>query len=157
MKNKVIPHRPNAVSKSTVAKHYNVNGGSVTAWVKAGCPQLPNGQFVMADVERWLQKRQAGKEERASLKDQKTQAEIDRIQRDISKRDLELAQQRGEVHGKAECCKSLTSVVSEALQPLLSVGSRLGAQFPELGQRLRDAADKEIDAAMAQIREGLNG
>jgi phage terminase Nu1 subunit (DNA packaging protein) len=106
-------------------------------------------------VDKWLRERDEKKSARASLKDQKTQAEIDRIQRDISKRDLELSEQRGEVHDKAECCKSLTAVVSEALQPLLSVGSRLAAQFPELGQRLRDAADKEIDAAMAQIRGGL--
>jgi phage terminase Nu1 subunit (DNA packaging protein) len=106
-------------------------------------------------VDKWLRERDSKRDERASLKDQKTQAEIDRIQRDISKRDLELAQQRGEVHGREECCKSLTSVVSEVLQPLLSVGSRLAAQFPELGQRLRDACDKEIDAAMAQIRGGL--
>jgi hypothetical protein len=111
--------------------------------------------FVLAEVEKWLQARQEKKAERASLKDQKTQAEIERIQRDIAKRDLELSRDKGEVHGKAECCKSLTSVVSEALQPLLSVGSRLAAQFPELGQRLRDAADKEIDAVLQQIRDGL--
>ena len=155
MKNKVTPPKSGGISRAAVARHYDVNGGSVTAWVKAGCPQLPNGLFVLAEVDKWLQARQEKKAERASLKDQKTQAEIERIQRDIAKRDLELSRDKGEVHGKAECCKSVTSVVSEALQPLLSVGSRLAAQFPELGQRLRDACDKEIDAAMAQIRGGL--
>ena len=127
----------------------------MTAWVKAGCPQLPNGKFILNDVEAWLQRRQAGKEERASLKDRKTEAEIERIRRDIEKRDLELSQQRGDVHSKADCCQSLTTIVSESLQPLMSLGSKLAAQFPELGGRLKDAADREVDAAIEKIREGV--
>jgi hypothetical protein len=123
--------------------------------VKAGCPQLPNGLFELAAVEKWLRARDERKAERATLKDQKTQAEIDRIHRDIASRDIDLQKQRGETHSKAECCKSLTSVVSEAMQPLMALHTSVKAAFPELPQNVIDAIAARVDAAMEQIREGL--
>lgn len=128
---------------------------SVLSWVEAGCPRNADKTFDESAVDAWLAKHRESAAESKSLKEQKLQAEITRIQRDIRQRDHDYEASRGEVHSKVDCCKSLTAITSEALQPLLSVGGRLAAQFPELGQRLRDAADKEIDAAMQQIREGL--
>jgi hypothetical protein len=155
MKNTVTPPASGGVSRSAVAKHYGVNGGSVSAWVKAGCPQLPKGLFVLADVEKWLRARDEKKAERASLKDQKTQAEINRILADIRQRDHDYERQRGEVHGKEACCKSLTTIVSEALQPLLSLHGRVKAACPELPKAVIDRIAAEVDAVFAKIREGL--
>jgi hypothetical protein len=123
--------------------------------VKAGCPQLPNGLFVLADVEKWLRARDEKKAERASLKDQKTQAEINRILADIRQRDHDYERQRGDVHSKADCCKSLTTIVSEFLQPLLSLHGRVKAANPELSQAVIDRIAAEVDAVFAKIREGL--
>ena len=150
-----MPKHGGGVSRNAIATHYGVNGGSVSAWVKAGCPQLPNGLFVLADVEKWLRDRDEKKAARASLKDQKLQAEIDRIQRDIQKRNLELQRDRGEVHGKAECVRSLTTLLSESLQPLLSLHTRIKAKFPEQPQAVIDGIAAEVDATFQQIREGL--
>ena len=116
---------------------------------------MPNGLFVLAEVEKWLRARDEKKAERASLKDQKTQAEIDRIQRDIRQRDHDYEQTRGEVHSKAECCKSLTSVVSEAMQPLMALHTQVKAAFPELPQNVIEAIAARVDVAVEQIREGL--
>lgn len=155
MKKKLIPSNDLGISQNAVAKHYGVNGGSVTAWCKQGCPRLVNGKFVLADVEKWLKQRDEKKADRASLKDQKTQAEIDRIRRDIASRDIDLSKQRDEVHSKSECCKSLTAVVSEAMQPLMSLHTQIKAAFPELPQNVIEAIAAKVDAAMEQIRSGL--
>jgi hypothetical protein len=63
--------------------------------------------------------------------------------------------ERGEVHSKAECCKSLTAVVSEAMQPLMALHSQVKAAFPELPQNVIDAIAGKVDAAVEQIRSGL--
>jgi hypothetical protein len=154
VKKHVTPTKTGGISRAAVAKHYGVNGGSVSAWVKAGCPQLPNGLFILADVDKWLRERDAKKAERASLKDQKTQAEIDRIKADIRQRDHDYERQRGDVHGKAECGKSLTAVVSESLQRLMQLGATLQAKRPEV-PGLKADADAVVDEVLAQIREGL--
>jgi chromosome segregation ATPase len=123
--------------------------------VKMGCPVMANGQFDPVAVEDWFRKRKEKREESQDLREQKLQAEIDRIQRDIRQRDHDYEQTRGEVHSKAECCKSLTAVVSEAMQPLMSLHTQVKAAFPELPQNVIDAIAGKVDAAMEQIRSGL--
>ena len=123
--------------------------------VKMGCPVLSNGQFDPVAVEDWFRKRKEKREESQDLREQKLQAEIDRIQRDIRQRDHDYEQTRGEVHSKAECCKSLTAVVSEAMQPLMALHTQVKAAFPELPQNVIDAIAGKVDAAVEQIREGL--
>ena len=155
MKNTATPAKPTGLSRAAIGKHYGVNGGSVSAWVKAGCPQLPNGLFILADVEKWIRERDEKKAGRATLKDLKTQAEIDRIHRDIASRDIELQKQRDEVHSKSACVASLTRLFSESLQPLLTLHTQIKAAFPELPQNVIEAIAGKVDAAMGQIREGL--
>jgi len=152
MKNKVTPPKSGGISRAAVARHYDVNGGSVTAWVKAGCPQLPNGLFVLAEVDKWLQARQEKKAERASLKDQKTQAEIDRIQRDIAKRDLELSRDRGEVHSKSDCAAGLVQLAGLVSSRCNSRPQRFRTAFPEASQSMIDwlERDNEEDATYMQ-------
>ena len=131
------------------------NVGSLDAMVKTGCPRLPNGQFDVAAVEAWVKARAEKKADGKDLREQKLQAEIDRIRRDIASRDIDLSKQRDEVHGKAECCKSLTAVVSEAMQPLMSLHTQVKAAFPELPANVIEAIAAKVDAAVEQIRSGL--
>ena len=150
MKNKVLPPRTQGVSKNSIAKHYGVNGGSVAAWGKGGCPQLPNGKFVLAKVEAWIRERDAKKQERASLKDRKTQAEIDRIQRDITKRDLEIAKEEGKVHGSAECSASLTEIRARESRVLHGLDQRFAAAFPEATKQA-EWLEREIDDVLGRL------
>jgi len=131
------------------------NVGSLDAMVKQGCPRLPNGQFVVADVEAWVAGRAEKKAQSKDLREQKLQAEIDRIQRDIRQRDHDYEQSRGDVHRKDDCAKSLTKLLSESLQPLLSLHTRIKAKFPELPQNVIDGVAAEVDATMDMIRGGM--
>ena len=63
--------------------------------------------------------------------------------------------ERGEVHSKADCCKSLTTIISESMQPLMSLHTQIKAAFPELPQNVIDTIAGKVDAAVEQIREGL--
>ena len=149
------PKISSSVSRAAIARHYGINGGSVSAWVKGGCPQLPNGTFILAEVEKWLRERDEKKAGRADLREQKLQAEIDRIKRQISMHDMEIDRQREAVHGKAECAKSLTMLLSDSLNPLLSLHTRIKTAYPELPQNVIEAIAAQVDAAFEQIREGL--
>ena len=151
----LTPTKTEGISRNQVAKHFGVNGGSVSAWEKAGCPMLVNRRFELAAVEKWLRERDEKKNEGRDLKDEKLRHEIERIKRDISSRDIDLQKQRDEVHSKSECCKSLTAVVSEAMQPLMSLHTQIKAAFPELPANVIEAIAAKVDAAMEQIRFGL--
>jgi hypothetical protein len=154
MKNKVATVQflgRNAMSRKLGLR----NVGSLDAMVKQGCPREKNGQFNVVEVERWVEERANKRAGSKDLREQKLQAEIDRIQRDIRQRDHDYEQTRGEVHSKAECCKSLTAVVSEAMQPLMSIHTSMKAAYPETPQGQIDWLAAKVDAALEQIREGL--
>ena len=51
--------------------------------------------------------------------------------------------------------RSLTTLLSESLQPLLSLHTRIKAKFPEQPQAVIDGIAAEVDATFQQIREGL--
>lgn len=70
-------------------------------------------------------------------------------------REFRLAALKKKMHDKDACAASLARILSDHLSPLLGLGARLAAQFPELGQQLRDAADKEVESTFEAIREGL--
>ena len=154
MKNKVTP-KPSAISRAAVGRHYGVNGGSVTAWVKAGCPQLPNGLFELAAVDKWLRERDSKKAERASLKDQKTMAEIDRIGRDIKQRDLEIAKQTGAMHDRDECCKSLTEIRARESRTLHTLHERFLTAYPEQVEAAK-WIEREVEGIIERLANANN-
>jgi hypothetical protein len=151
------PHRKEAVrgvALTTLAASTGVARKTLGEWEKAGMPTTSTEAAM-----RWMVANRPDYFQIEGSTDQKQWTKADWEKHKLRYQALTAEHRHkietGEAHNTEQCCKSITGFFSEGLQPLLSVGSRLAAQFPELGQRLRDAADKEIDAAMAQIREGL--
>jgi phage terminase Nu1 subunit (DNA packaging protein) len=143
---------------AAIARKFGVATKTVTHdWVLAGCPRNADKSFDLDLVLAWRKAKlnEAANDPAVKAAGHKAALQAKRLMLQCEQLEVVLARDKGRLHDKHACALSLTSVVSESLQPLLSVGSRLAAQFPELGQRLRDAADKEIDAVLQQIRDGL--
>ena len=152
-----MKHRLNTqrLSLRQIASRKRVAPSSVKSWIEHGCPRNADKTMSEAEVDKWLAAHREKAAEAKDLKQQKLEAEITRIKRDIESRDIELSRQRDEVHSKAECCKSLTAIVSEAMQPLMGLHTSVKAAFPELPQGVVDAIAAKVDAAVEQMREGL--
>jgi hypothetical protein len=146
-------HRKGGINVSNLSRETGIPRKTLNEWIAAGMPTDSPGAAM-----RWMIANRPTYFAIEGTQDQSqwTKADWDKFKTrwQALSAQHEYERQTGEVHGKAECCKSVTSIVSEHLQPLLSVGSRLAAQRPEV-PRLKEDADKEIDAAMAQIRGGL--
>lgn len=143
------------LGRNAIARHFGVNPSSVNGWVNKGCPRLDDETFDSKAVKKWLGKRKTTAASSSDKREQKLDAEIARIQKQCRQQDLDYSRASEAVHPRDQCCASLSRVISDHLTPLLNVGSRLATQFPELGKRLKDAADAEVDAAFNAIREGL--
>lgn len=155
MAKQLKPTQVQGVSQAAIAKKYGVNGGSVAAWYKTGCPRLPNGRYNPEAVDKWLRERDAKRDERASLKDQKTQAEIDRIQRDIKQRDIDIAKSLDQLHDRDECNRkqielrvaesailnSLSDTFLSAWPEAKAQAQWLEAQTDEMIEKLKRASD----------------
>jgi phage terminase Nu1 subunit (DNA packaging protein) len=153
MKKQVTPTKSVGISRGAVGKHYGVNGGSVSAWVKAGCPQLPNGLFVLTEVEAWLRKRDEKKAAGRDLKEEKLRQEIERIKRTIQSQDMDLEKQRGTVHDKAACAASLTAIRARESGILHGLSQRFAGAFPEAVQQA-EWLDREVDEVIGRLNAG---
>jgi hypothetical protein len=151
MKKQVTPTKSVGISRGAVGKHYGVNGGSVSAWVKAGCPQLTIGQFVLAVVEAWLLKRDDKNAQGRDLKEEKTRQEIERIKRDIQARDIDLEKQRGTVHDKSACAASLTAMRARESAVLHGLSQRFAGAFPEATAQAV-WLEREVDGVIERLQ-----
>jgi phage terminase Nu1 subunit (DNA packaging protein) len=154
MKKQVTPTKSVGISRGAVGKHYGVNGGSVSAWVKAGCPQLPNGQFVLAEVEAWLRKRDEKKAAGRDLKEEKLRQEIERIKRTIQSQDMDLEKQRGTVHDTAGCSVRVSQAVAEFSRGLQSVVAQFREAYPEATSQAEFIATKHREY-LIQLQDAL--
>jgi phage terminase Nu1 subunit (DNA packaging protein) len=142
--------------RSELARHYNVSPKAVDGWVSRGCPKDPKTKaFDLAAVESWLKQRaEDNKSKPSGLREQKLQAEIDRIRRDIKRRDLEIAKEEGKLHSRDDCAASLTELRARESRILHTLPDRLAARFPELGAKLKVAAAEEIDEILGRLTDG---
>jgi len=141
-------------SRNAIAKHYGVNGGSVSAWVKAGCPQKPNGLFSLNEVEAWIRARDQKKIERASLRDQKLEAEITKIKKGIRRDDFLFDRDKGLYHSKADCAASLIEVRAAESRVIASVGHSFKGAFPEASSAMSDWLRKWAAGVLAKLNGG---
>ena len=128
MKNKVNTQR---LSLRQLASRKRVAPSSVSSWVEVGCPRNADKTFSESAVDKWLASRREERKAGASLRDQKLQAEIDRIQRDIRQRDIAIDKDMSKLHDAAECDKKHTALRSAESSILNSLPRSFLAAFPE--------------------------
>ena len=145
-----------SLTRAQIAKHYKVLASSINGWLAKGCPRNPDKTYDLEAVNKWYQTQNSNYNLGATLRQEKTKADIERVKKQNRDLDFQYQKAQGLVHSKEDCSKSLTEVLSANLQPLLSLGSRIAAQFPELGKRLKDAIDIEVDNTFENIRQGLS-
>jgi hypothetical protein len=164
MKNKVQPPKRKAPSRN--AKHgfvvtqfcadYDIPRNTFNDWVaNEGCPTSSKPEtlrWILAHKPSHL-KAGGGSQDQA----QWTAADWKKfkLEWDAKTAQHKYEVERGTVHGKEACCKSLTALAAESLQPLLSLHGRVKAACPELPQAVIDRIAAEVDAVFAKIREGL--
>lgn len=146
--------KPRGYKRSEFSRDTGIPADTLDRWEHEGMPVRTKPEAM-----RWIaaHKQAYLKVEGSQDQEQWSKADWDKFktrwQALRAQHEYEVA--RGDVHSKTACAASLIKLLSEHLQPLLSIGSRLTAQFPEMGQKLKDAADREVDAAMLAVKEGL--
>lgn len=143
---------------AAIARKFGVATKTVTHdWVAAGCPRNPDKSFDLDVVVAWRKAKlnEAANDPAVKAAGAKATLQAKRLMLQCEQLETVIAREKGRLHDKNACALSLTTVIAESFQPLMTLGSRLASQFPELGQRLREAIDKEVDISLNQIRERL--
>ena len=143
------------LTRAQLAQHYKVKPASINIWLTKGCPRNADKTYDLTEVDKWYSAQNSNYSLGSQLRQEKTRAEIEHKKKQSRDLDFEYQKAQGLVHSKADCAKSLTEVLSVHLQPLLALGSRLQTQFPELGKRLKEIVDAEVDQTFENIRQGL--
>ena len=118
---------------TTIAKKFGVARKTVYEWVKEGCPRQADGSFDEDKVLAWRKaKLQAAVDDPAvRVQANKTALQAKRLLLQCDKLEVELLASKGKLHDKHACALSLTTLLSESLQPMLSLHTRIKAKFPE--------------------------
>jgi len=74
-----------SVRVGDIADCYHVTRRTVNDWLDAGCPRNRNKSMSIYQVHKWLLARAESKGDSSSLKDRKTEKEIERLEAQISK------------------------------------------------------------------------
>jgi hypothetical protein len=74
--------------------------------------------------------------------------------RQIQRIENQIAVETGKVHGKDECCLSLTLIFSAACRDLHALGRRTLSRFPELPREVLKAIDDSVDDTIRQMKSG---
>jgi hypothetical protein len=141
-----------------VAKRFGVATKTVTNdWFKDGCPRNADKSFDLDKVVAWRKAKleSAANDPAVRMQANKTALQSKRLLLQCEILEVGLLKEKGKLHDKSACAASLTTIVSEALQPLLSLHGRVKAANPELSQAVIDRIAAEVDAVFAKIREGL--
>ena len=142
---------------SDIARQHQVARKTVYEWVKDGCPRERDGKFDEDKVLSWRKAKlgEAQNDQAVKMAAGKVALQNKRLLLQCDKLEVELLASKGKLHDKHACALSLTTLLSESLQPLLSLHTRIKAKFPEQPQAVIDGIAAEVDATFQQIREGL--
>lgn len=151
MKNSLNTQR---LSLRRIASRKRVAPSSVLSWVEGGCPRNADKTFDESAVDAWLAKHRESAAESKSLKEQKLQAEITRIQRDIRQRDHDYEAARGEVHSKIDCAKSRTAHAAAIATRVNSMPPQFAAAFPDAPKSYSDWLYKWTEQLGIEVRDG---
>ena len=141
-----------------IAKRFGVSTKVVTNdWSKDGCPRNPDKSFDLDKVVAWRKAKlsAAANDPAVKMQASKTALQAKRLLLQCEVLEVGLLREKGKLHDSHACALSLTAVVSEAMQPLMSLHTQVKAAFPELPAGVIEAIAAKVDAAMEQIRGGL--
>jgi hypothetical protein len=141
-----------------VAKRFGVATKTVTNdWFKDGCPRNADKSFDLDKVVAWRKAKleTAANDPAVRAQSAKTALQSKRLMLQCEILEVGLLKEKGKLHDRDACALSLTAVVSEAMQPLMSIHTSMKAAYPETPQGQIDWLAAKVDAALEQIREGL--
>jgi phage terminase Nu1 subunit (DNA packaging protein) len=141
-----------------IAKRFGVSTKTVTNdWAKDGCPRNPDKSFDLDKVVAWRKAKlqSASDDPGVRMQANKTALQSKRLLLQCEMLEVGLLREKGKLHDSHACALSLTAIVSEAMQPLMSLHSQVKAAFPELPPNVIEVIAAKVDAAMEQMREGL--
>lgn len=119
------------LSKRAFAKSQKASLQTVQNWERAGMPVESNNKVDPLKALRWLTERVQKKSKRADLAEEKTRADVARINAIRVKAEVETATLRGELHSTAECQASVGQLLALLWIEITAFPSRGQSAHPE--------------------------
>lgn len=146
----------NCSREKDVADFFHISTRQVRNWVEAGCPKNANGHYDLYQIHDWLLKRQEkllkGDSEGLSLKDQKTQKEIEKLEKQSQKLNIELDELRKSTVPKDLHDRKLTAQAEAFCQYFLSTMQLNGRKFKSIpDDSLNETFEQFVKNAMHHI------
>lgn len=140
--------KPVLVSQREAARCLDIPFKKMKVLMDAGGPVEVGGKVNVETFRNWMELRASTAHTNVDKREQKLDADIALVLQKVKKEEMANAKKRGELHPH-ELCASIRAAESRLLH---SLGSRLAAQFPEIGVRLKKACDDEVDAIIEKLR-----
>jgi hypothetical protein len=141
-------NKPVLVSQREAARCLDIPFKKMKVLMDAGGPVEVGGKVNVETFRNWMELRASTAHTNVDKREQKLDADIALVLQKVKKEEMANAKKRGELHPH-ELCASIRAAESRLLH---SLGSRLAAQFPEIGVRLKKACDDEVDAIIEKLR-----
>ena len=144
-KKEIRDFRKMTVNFEEVAKFLNLSKGSFYRLIETGViPKSENGEYILGEVVDSYWRNQFDSEGLKAAQTRLTTAQAEL-------KELELAEQRGEIHRASAIAKVWTDSVINAKTRLLAIPTKTGPQL--VGQDLQTIVTKLKDAIYEALRE----
>jgi hypothetical protein len=147
------PAPQTVITQAEFAKRLRVDRQRVTKLIDAGIiTRRPDGRLNLEDSLARASVYLKSQAEATALHSGRTALQARRLLLQCELLQVELDRERGKVHAKDGCAAATIAIYSAMRQVLLTLASRVTSQAPELGIRLQELLDREVDILISQLR-----
>jgi hypothetical protein len=137
-----------------LVRAFDVSRTTIQSWRSKG---MPND--TLASANKWVMERKIPKlvEVDRAVTDKnlwgKSDWEVEKLRLTCQRIQHEHDVEVGKLHDKQKCANSLMEIRAIESRTLHGLGAKIASQFPEIGAKLKEAIDKEVDAIVERLKD----